>query len=379
MLRRFARRMTHTIALLAIAFAPKYARAAPDPVRDVPPRDVGIVPEAAAAALPALPSDFVTEDGGWVVLDLPASIRDRAAALEGNAAAFRAHLAADLGQPVLDHVHIRIARTADQMADLAPEGAPPPRYAAGVAYPALGLVLLALQAPHTWEAPDLVELVRHELTHIALNEAVAGHHVPRWFDEGFAIHESGELPWARTKELWDASLGKRLLPLSDLDRGFPADGYDVNVAYAESADVMRFLMRDPDRARFGSLVDRVRSGETFARALEDAYATDVRKLEYEWREEVSHRFNMVPLLTGSGMLWVVASGLAIAAWWKRRKRAKAKLAAWAREEAEMDAALATARDRPEVVAAAPTEEAMPPMASPGVPVVEHQGRWYTLH
>ena len=79
------------------------------------------------------------------------------------------------------------------------------------------------------------------------------------------------------------------------------------------------------------------------------------------------------------MLWVLASGLAVAAWWKRRKRAKAKLAAWEREEAEMDAALAMARDRREVVAAAPTEEAMPPIASAGVPVVEHQGRWYTLH
>jgi hypothetical protein len=139
-------------------------------------------------------------------------------------------------------------------------------------------------------------------------------------------------------------------------------------------------MRDPDRARFGSLVERVRGGEPFGRALEDAYGTDERKLEYEWREEVSHRFSVLPLLTGSGMLWVLASGLAIAAWWKRRKRAKAKLAAWAREEAEMDAALAMVRDRPQIVAPPPTEEAMPPMASsPGVPVVEHQGRWYTLH
>ena len=377
MVRRFARQMRHLV-LLALAFVAKNAGAASDLETDAVPRDVGVVPNG-AAALPTLPSDFATEDAGWVVIDFPASIRDRVAALQRDASAFRAHLAADLGQPVLDHVRIRIARTADQMAGLAPEGAPPPRYAAGVAYPALGLALLALQAPHTWEAPDLVELMRHELTHIALREVVAGHHVPRWFDEGIAIHESGELPWARTKELWDATLGKRLLPLSDLDRGFPADGYDVSVAYAESADVMRFLMRDPDRDRFGSLVERVRGGEPFGRALEDAYGTDERKLEYEWREEVSHRFSVLPLLTGSGMLWVLASGLAIAAWWRRRKRAKAKLAAWAREEAEMDAALATVRDRRQIVAAAPTEEAMPPMASPGVPVVEHQGRWYTLH
>jgi hypothetical protein len=249
-----------------------------------------------------------------------------------------------------------------------------------VAYPSLHLALLALQAPETWEAPDLVELLEHELTHLALDEAVAGHHVPRWFNEGLAIHESGELPYGRTKTLWDATLGKRLLPLADLDRGFPADGYSVNVAYAESADFVRFLMRDDDRARFGSLIERVRAGNAFERALDDAYGTDLRKLEYEWREEVSHRFGIVPMLTGGGALWVLVSGLAVAAWVKRRRRAKAKLAQWAREEAEIDAVMAAARERAvSAQAVASDADDMPPHVSPGVPIVEHEGRWYTVH
>ena len=107
-----------------------------------------------------------------------------------------------------------------------------------------------------------------------------------WFNEGFAIHESGELPFLRFRTLWEATVGHRLLPLAGIDRGFPADGTEVSVAYAESADVVRFLMRDDDRARFGSLVQRVRSGAAFERALDDAYDTDLRKLEYEWRDGV---------------------------------------------------------------------------------------------
>jgi hypothetical protein len=345
----------------------------------LPPRDVAVVVQPAAVALSTTPADFARIDDGWLTLEFPSSVRDRVEALARDAQEFRAQLAGDLGQPVLDHVLVRVARSPEQMAELAPVGAPPPEYAAGVAYPSMHLALLALQAPDTWEAPDLVELMRHELTHVALSDAVSGHHVPRWFDEGFAIHESGELPWARLRTLGEASVGHHLLPLSQLDRGFPTDRYDVNVAYAESADFVRFLGRDDERARFGSLVERVRGGQAFERALDDAYDTDLRKLEYDWREDVSQRFGVVPMLTGGGLLWVLIVGLAIAAFVKRRRRARAKLAQWAREEAEMDAALAKSRERV-VAASRPAEDDAPlPEVRPSLPLVEHEGRWYTLH
>jgi hypothetical protein len=220
----------------------------------------------------------------------------------------------------------------------------------------------------------LSALLRHELTHVALADAVSNHHVPRWFNEGLAIRESGEVPWARSRTLWDASLSNRLLPLEALDQGFPGDRYDVNIAYAESADFVNFLMRDTDRARFGSLVERVRAGTEFSRALEDAYGTDMRKLEYEWQEAVGRRFGLVPMLTGGGVLWTPIVGLAGAAWLKKRRRAKAKLAQWAREEAELDSAI-LATDTPRH---APVDEVLPPRVPP-LPVVEHEGRWYTVH
>jgi hypothetical protein len=154
-------------------------------------------------------------------------------------------------------------------------------------------------------------------------------------------------------------------------------------------------MRDSDRARFGSLVERVRGGTSFGRALEDAYGVDIRKLEYEWREGLSQRFGLVPALTGGGLLWVIITFLAAAAWVKRRRQAKKKLAQWAREEAEMDAAIArqqqAASSNPPPTApgdvsvrslrasgpgADPDDAARAPLR---VPVVEHEGRWYTLH
>jgi hypothetical protein len=263
------------------------------------------------------------------------------------------------------------------MAELAPRNLPPPPYATGVAYGPLHLAVLALQAPQTWEAPNLVELLRHELTHLALSDAVQGRHVPRWFDEGLAIHESGELPWDRWKTLSEAVFAHHIIPLGELDH-FASDGYEVTIAYAESADFVRFLLRDSDRARFTSLVERLRSGTSFDRAVEDAYGTDLRKLEYEWREDMSHRFSVIPMLTGGGVLWALMALLAVVAWVKRRKRAKEKLAEWAREEAALEAAQARMREEP-IGEADDAEQKLPPGSRPGIPVVEHEGRWYTVH
>ena len=359
-------------ALLLVAGG---ARADEDrPASPMTPRDVVDVLEPADALFGAVPPDFQRIEHGWLTLELPTSVADRVPVLLREADAFRSRLSDGFEQRVLDHVLVRIARDPEQMATLAPQGWPPPPYAAGVAYGKLHLAILALQAPQTWEAPDLIELLRHELTHVALSEAVLGHHVPRWFDEGLAIHESGEVPWGRLKTLWDAEIGHRVVPLAELDRGFPVDGYEVNVAYAESADFVRFLLRDSDRARFGSLLERLRGGAPFDRALEDAYGTDLRKLEYEWREDMNHRFSVIPMLTGGGAVWTLAAVLAVLAWVKRRRRAKTKLAEWAREEAEMDAMAARRRESPTKA----DDEELPP-SIPSIPVVEHEGRWYTVH
>jgi hypothetical protein len=347
---------------------------------DAPPRDEILVMQPAAAKVPPLPVDFIQLDRAWIELDVPSSVRERGEALLREADEFRSHLAEDFGQPVLYHVLVRVGRSPEQMVALAPEGVQVPDYAAGVAYPALHTVLLTLQAPDTWEAPDLGEVLKHELSHVALSEAVAFHHVPRWFDEGVAIRESGESPYLRTKALWDATVGRRLLPLADLDRGFPSDHYEVTEAYAESADFVRFLMRDADRARFGSLLQKARSGVPFDRTLEDAYGVDIRKLEFQWREELSRRFGIIPTLTGGGLLWIAVSGLAMAAWLKKRRRAKAKLAEWAQEEAAADAATATARASHEPSIPPPAgDENVPSSRVPSIPVVEHDGRWHTLH
>jgi hypothetical protein len=362
----FARLLRFVLLLLAVTglFTGASARLARADDDVASPPDVPLVVAPSGVSIPPVPPEYATRSAA-------ADVKEK--------------LAAELGQKVLGHVEVRVARTPEEMAQLAPAGLPPPAYATGVAYPPLKLVLLSLRAPDTAEAANLEEVFSHELTHVALEDAVQGQHVPRWFNEGLAVYESGESSFGRLRTLWDATLSRSLLPLSDLDRGFPSDKVEVSIAYAESADFVRFLLRRADHQRATSLIERVRAGETFDRSLTDAYGTDMRKLEYEWRQDLDKRYTVWPMVTGGSFVWLITLVALGWAYVVRRRRSKRTLEMWAREEAASDEA-----DR---VAALEAIEAARPLAPPDEadlhtaatnasikpPMIEHDGSWHVLH
>ena len=346
------------------------------------PRDVPIVVQPSAIVIPPLPETDQVRDLGWLRVAYPPSAHERVQPLLDEADDVKAELADELGQPVLTRpVEVRIARSPEEMVALAPSEIPPPTYASAVAVPGLRLVLLSMRAPFGDEGTDLGELLRHELAHIALDDAVGSKHVPLWFNEGFAVHASNENPFDRAKTLSDASLWKTIVPLKDLDRSFPADRYEVSVAYAESADFVRFLLRKADRARFAATVKRTRKGEEFDQALTDAYGTDTRRLEYEWREELAKRYTFWPVLLSGSVVWVLVVVALAVGWFRKRRRDRATLARWEREEREE--AEETAR-RTAIAAAVQSEPSPAPEGgmrplTPSVPKIEHDGNWHTLH
>jgi Peptidase MA superfamily len=348
----------------------------------VVPHDVPVLLPTAHAAIPPVPPSYVTKDLGWLELSYPPSAGERVQSILQDADAIKAELSRSLGQPVLSRVTVRVAPTVADMARLAPADAPPPEYASGVAYHGLHLVLLSLLQPRGAEAVDLDEVFRHELAHVALEDAVQGKHVPVWFNEGLAISLSGELAMARTKTLWSATLSGTLIPLSDLDRSFPRDNFDVSIAYAESADFMRFLTRKSDRLRFSAMIGRVREGQAFDRAMTEAYGSDLRRLELEWRSDLEHRFSVIPVLTGGGLVWVLVLGALVAAYVRRRRRSKAILARWEREEAIEDARIAARLAAERAAASGPFTPVSAPIASVVTNVslkIERDGGWHTIH
>ncbi len=340
--------------------------------------------------LPQLPAGYEQKHLGWLHLAYPPELSQWQDELIEEATEFKQTVNARLGQQVLQEVHVRLAENADDMKALAPPNAPYPPYAAGVAYSRLGMILLTNEPVHAGDGHDLRTTFRHELAHVALNDALGGHRVPLWFNEGLAIHLSRENTFARTRALATASIADELLPLTELNRRFPNDIVGVPLAYAQSADVVRFLLRTQDQERFRLLISRLRRGQAFDRALYDAYGMDVYNLERSWLEDVESRFSFWPALFSGTVIWTIGVVLVTLAWRRKRAKQRRTMARWAHEEALEDArtqrALLAKLDQPSTppawVVKRPSDSPSSPAVAPRdsiVPKVEHDGNWHTLH
>jgi tetratricopeptide (TPR) repeat protein len=86
----------------------------------------------------------------------------------------------------------------------------------------------------------------HEMSHVFILTAT-NHRVPRWFTEGLAVHEEGEhsREWSDrlTPDVLVAIRDKKLLPVSELDRGFVYPEYpgQVIVSYFEAGAICEFI------------------------------------------------------------------------------------------------------------------------------------------
>ncbi len=93
------------------------------------------------------------------------------------------------------------------------------------------------------------------------------------------------------------------------------------------------------------------------------------------------------MLSGT-FFWVIALGLAVWAWRRRKRRDRLTLQRWAREEAAEDLQRARLAQRSEAArvhivltkgADIPVSQLAASASEVEVPVVEHDGSWHTLH
>lgn len=293
-------------------------------------------------------------------------------------------LTEELGAEIAPQLEIRIAIDPEKMQKLAPQGAKLPEYATGVAFPAPGIILLTLTAPESWKPAPVKAVLVHELSHLALHRAVRGLPLPRWFQEGVAIRQAEEISLGRLRVLWEAVVQDRLIPLQNLSQAFPARHIPANLAYAQSADFLGFLLDGTDnQRRFKKLIKALREGEAFPEAVLGSYNVSLGYLEREWRRGLQERFRRLPLLlTGVGTVWVLTAVLLMFGYFRIRRRQRATLRRWAEQENAERIADSVATAGTAELEESPRLHSKRQGQSPekgGVPTIEYEGRNHTLH
>ena len=286
----------------------------------------------------------VTVERGPIVVHAQAGLERAAARAASRATAALERIAADLdGLPQPATIEIRIVRDSNDLAAAAPSGRGAPRWAAGVAYPDDGVLVLAVG--RGGQRHDLDKTLDHELAHLALGAAVPS--APRWLHEGFAWQHAEEMSWQRVETLAGMAWFGSVIPLDELMWNFPAGEAPASRAYAESYDLVGYLAHrgryvdtddDGDRYPFKQFLRELAAGKTLDDAAIAAYGASMDELFAEWKADLSRRYLLVPATVFVTAIWIFAAILLMLGWWRRRRRARATLARWAAAEAAADAA-----------------------------------------
>lgn len=329
-----------TRALAAVSLALALAGTSASARADEALRVDGAGPGVASLALP------IAVQRGRIMVRAERGMERLARREAGRARDALDQIAEDLPDlPVPRRLEIRLVQRAADLARAAPPGRGAPRWAIGVAYPDLGVVVAAYRRGPI--PSDLDQVVTHELAHLALGAAL-GPRAPRWLHEGFAYLHSSDFSLDRTRTLTGMAWTGRVIPLEELDQSFPDAELEAARAYAESYDLVVYLARrghsagtddDGNPWAFRQFLAALAHGASLDEAARQAYAATMADLFDEWRASLKQRYMVLPVGLFGLFIWVVAAALLIFGWLRTRRRNRATLRRWEAEEAGLGLAV----------------------------------------
>src|SRR5262249_42017459 len=129
--------------------------------------------------------------------------------------------------------------------------------------------------------------------------------------------------------LLGAVLTRGVVPLAQLEERFEP----VELAYAEAYDFVGFLA-GRGRWPFHNFLAELGRGASLDGAARAAFGRRFIDLETEWLASVRERFLFLPFALGGLAFWCARAVLLVVGWQRRRRQARATLAAWEREEVD---------------------------------------------
>lgn len=325
----------------------------------------------AAAQESQVPDNWVSAKTSHFTFLYHPKAKPRVAPIIENAERDLDYIMQTLGLDEMDPIEVRFARNVSEMSSVKPGKEPPP-WATGLALRKDRLVLVTLTSSDDAHMTDAGKIFLHEVVHIAEWDASGGKPTPIWFSEGLAIYLAGEYSFERNKVLMSAAIRNKLLPLSSLSNQYPGDGRKVNVAYAQSADIVSFLEDKYGPGYLSAVLWRVRHGDDFNSAIESLAGASIRQIQSDWMGSLDVWYRWVPSITGGATLWVLIACLLLIGYMRRRRQAHKLYAAWEQEEAVRQ------RQMEEILWEHWDPNTMP-KPSDDKSRVEHEGSTHTLH
>lgn len=153
----------------------------------------------------------------------------------------------------------------------------------GVAFSQYGTVAIGISpsgSDMTWGK----RVISHELTHLVVNQVIFNPYgdIPVWLSEGLAVMGEGETS-ASFAAVFQAGVNSgSLISIRSLASPFSTDTNTSYLSYAESEQVVRYLIGTYGRDKMLELLETFAAGSTYDGALEKVYGFDMDGLNAEW-------------------------------------------------------------------------------------------------
>ena len=218
-------------------------------------------------------------------------------------------------------VHVDVAP--DEAAFRALIGPSAPEWGAAVAFPRSQRIVMQGRFIGA-EVGDPLEILRHELAHLALHEAL-GELPPRWFDEGYASYAAGE--WDRDETLTtNFALVLRGVPsLEALDEGFYAGAQRATGAYALAYRAVAELAALDRERGLALFFERWRETRSMDAAMRSAYAITYDGFEKRWQSRTRRRFGALALVADLALVGIGVLAVLVPLQQARRRRVRQRL------------------------------------------------------
>ncbi len=230
-------------------------------------------------------------------------------------------------------VTVMIAPDAARFRRWAGSGAP--EWGAAVAFPAQRLIVMQGRSANT-SAGDPVTVLRHELAHLALHEAL-GDKPPRWFDEGYASFAAGE--WGRDEYLATslALVVRRGRSLEAVDSGFAAGALSAEASYALAYRAVAEMAALDREHGLSLLFQYWQATPRLDAAMRQAYGITLDGFEKRWQQRTGLRYGALAIAADLTLATLVLLALLGPLWWMRRRRDRQRLATMRAADAAAEA------------------------------------------
>jgi hypothetical protein len=170
-----------------------------------------------------------------------------------------------------------------------------PHWTGGLAYPDYNIVLIGIAPGDTaWGAQSEA----HELTHVLVGQLAFSclGDIPTWLNEGIAMYGQGGPDPGSVQRFQRAIATNQLASLHVLSGSFSERADKADLAYAESYNVVKYLIDNYARDKLNALFKELARGSKVDDALSHVYGFGLDRLEADWRGSIGAK----PAQSGGG-------------------------------------------------------------------------------